>query len=86
MLQALLEPDPAKRGTADGLVHSNWFRERPVLNRAVFGRGAKGPFVILEAFLGEDVLAIRGPKSARTYERRILKLGCIKMRPAGAMN
>ena len=65
VLQALLEPDPAKRGHAEDLAQSNWFRERPVFNRTVFGRGGKRPFVIFEAFLGDDVLAFRGSTSAR---------------------
>jgi len=57
VLQALLEPDPAKRGHADDLLQSNWFLERPVFKKTVAGRGGKGPFVIFEAFLGDEVLA-----------------------------
>ena len=70
VLQALLEPDPAKRGHAADLAQSNWFRERPVLKRSLFGRGEKGPFTIFEAFLGDDVLACRGAKRARTGHER----------------
>ena len=60
VLQALLEPDPAKRQHADDLVQSNWFRERPVFKQTVVGRGGRGPFVICDAFLGDDLLASRG--------------------------
>ena len=74
VLQALLEPDPAKRGRADDLVQSNWFRERPVFNATIVGRGGKGPFVIFEAFLGDDVLAFRGAKSARTEHERAISV------------
>ena len=62
VLQALLEPDPAQRGHAEDLVQSNWFRERPVFNMTVAGRGGKGPFVIFEGFLGDAVLAFRDRK------------------------
>ena len=75
VLQALLEPDPAKRGRADDLVQSNWFRERPVFNRTVVGRGGKGPFVVFEALLGDDVLAFIGEeKSTRTGHERAISV------------
>ena len=57
VLRALLEPDPAKRGHADDLLQSNWFLERPVFKKTFAGQGGKGPFVIFEAFLGDEVLA-----------------------------
>ena len=66
VVQALLDPDPAKRGHADDLVKSNWFLERPVFKRTMSGRGGKGPFTIFEAFMGDDVLAFTGGKSAGT--------------------
>ena len=74
VLQALLQPDPAKRERAADLALSNWFRERPVLNKTVAGRGGKGPFVIFEGFLGEEVLACRGAKSARTGHERAISV------------
>ena len=74
VLQALLEPDPAKRGHADDLVQSNWFRERPVFTKTVVGRGGNGPFVIFEGFLGDDVLTFRGSKSARTGHERAISV------------
>jgi hypothetical protein len=77
VLQALLEPDPAKRGHADDLVQSNWFRERPVFKPTVVGRGGKGPFVVFEAFLGDDVLAFRGSKSARAVHERAISVSCL---------
>ena len=67
VLQALLEPDPAQRGHAEDLVQSNWFRERPVFNMTVAGRGGKGPFVIFEGFLGDAVLALTDRKNAETF-------------------
>ena len=63
VVQALLDPDPAKRGHADDLVKSNWFLERPVFKRTMSGRGGKGPFTIFEAFMGDDVLAFTGGKA-----------------------
>ena len=79
VLQALLEPDPAKRGHAADLAQSNWFRERPVFNTTVVGRGGKGRFVIFEAFLGDDVLAFRGSKSARTGHERVISVSCFPL-------
>jgi hypothetical protein len=60
VVQALLDPDPAKRGHADDLANSNWFLERPVFKRTTSGRGGKGPFTIFEAFMGDNVLAFTG--------------------------
>ena len=63
-MQALLEPNPAKRGHADDLAKSNWLLERPVCKMTMSARGGKGQVTIFEAFMGGDVLAYRGDHSA----------------------
>ena len=60
VVQSLLSLDPAARGQASELSKSNWFLERSVLQRTISGRGDRGPFAVAEAFMGEDLLALRG--------------------------